>query len=100
MLETPAQILEHEASRDAVQGFIDWRRMTRKPLTERAACLIAKTLRDITGAGGDADEALDLAQEHGWQTIKPAWYWKIKHDDRKYRTDPAIEQIARLARLN
>jgi len=101
MLETPAQILEHEASRDAVQGFIAWRKMTRKPLTERAACLIAKTLRCITGAGGDADEALDLAQEHGWQTIKPQWYWKIKDGERHFaQPDRALEQIARLARLN
>lgn len=106
MLETPAQILGHEASSDAVQGFIAWRKATRKPLTERAAMMVAKTLREITGHGGDADEALDLAQEHGWQTIKPHWYWRLKNDAPReiaghlaQRPDPALEQIARLAKL-
>lgn len=82
MIETPAEILEHEASADAVRSFISWRKLTKKPLTERAALLIAKTLRQITGAGGDADEALDLAQEFGWQTIKFDWYWRIKNGNR------------------
>jgi len=79
MLETPAEILCHAASADAVHSFIAWRKATKKPLTERAAMMIAKTLREITGAQGDADEALDLAQEHGWQTIKTDWYWRIKN---------------------
>lgn len=107
--ETPAEILEHEASAAAVRGFIAWRKLTKKPLTERAAVRVATTLRDITGAGGDADEALDLAQEHGWQTIKADWYWRIKNGNGNQRTigtiangrsdrpDPALEQIARLA---
>ena len=81
MIETPSQILEHDASADAVRGFISWRKAIKKPLTERAAVLIAATLRTITAAGGDADEALDLAQEHGWQTIKPDWYWRIRNGD-------------------
>lgn len=83
VIETPAQILEHEASTDAVRGFIDWRKATKKPLTERAALLVVKTLREITARGGDADEALDLAQEHGWQTIKPHWYWRIKDAEQR-----------------
>ena len=110
MIETPAQILEHDASADAVRSFIAWRKATKKPLTERAAVLIAKSLREITADGGDADEALDLTQEHGWQTIKPQWYWRIKHGDgnqqhtaisdrRENRSDPALDQISRLARL-
>ena len=81
MIETPQEILAHDASADAVRGFIQWRKLTKKPLTERAAVLISKTLREITGQGGDADEALDLAQEHGWQTIKVDWYWRIKNGD-------------------
>ena len=107
MIETPAQILEHDAGQDAVRGFIAWRKATKKPLTERAAVLIAKSLREITAEGGDADEALDLTQEHGWQTIKPQWYWRTKNgngnniaqiDNRpKDRSDAALEQIARLA---
>ena len=110
MIETPAQILEHDASADAVRSFIAWRKATKKPLTERAAALIAKSLREITADGGDADEALDLTQEHGWQTMKPEWYWNIKHgagnqhkttisQGRENRSDPALDQISRLARL-
>ncbi|QLB38270.1 hypothetical protein phiGT1_58 [Sulfitobacter phage phiGT1] len=78
MLETPAEILGQQASSEAVLGFIAWRKATKKPLTERAALLIVKTLRDITGEGGDANEALDIAQERGWLTIKAEWYWRDK----------------------
>lgn len=114
MLETPKEILMHEASEDACAAFIDWRKALKKPLTARAAALIAKTLRDITAQGGDADDALDLAQEHGWQTIKADWYWKQRPRQMKVinggtheqpyrleagqRPDAALEQIARIAR--
>ena len=77
--ETPATILSHHADADAVDSFLAWRKATKKPLTARAARLIAKTLMAINANGGDADEALDLAQEHGWQTIKCDWYWRIKN---------------------
>lgn len=79
MLETPAQILSHYADADAADAFIEWRKTIKKPLTERAAVMIAKTLASINADGGDATEALDLAQEHGWQTIKPEWYWRQKN---------------------
>lgn len=119
MLETPGQILTHEASADAVAGFIEWRKMLKKPLTARAAGLVSKALREITASGGDADEALDMTQERGWLTVKAAWYWNAKrqeapqmklinggsqhdrfnqHPDTQ-RSDPALDNIARLARL-
>ena len=82
MIETPAEILSHAASPDAASSFVAWRKKLRKPLTERAALSIAKTLVAINAAGGDATEALDLAQEHGWQTIKPDWYWNLKNGNR------------------
>lgn len=78
--ETPADILSHHADPDAVDSFIKWRKAVKKPLTDRAARMIAKTLTEIWRDGGDPTEALDLAQEHGWQTIKPHWYWRIKND--------------------
>ena len=78
MIETPAEILSHYADPAACDSFIAWRKKVRKPLTDRAALMIAKTLAAINAAGGNAAEALDLAQEHGWQTIKPDWYWKAK----------------------
>lgn len=115
MLETVSEILEREASEDAVAGFIEWRKALKKPLTTRAASMIAKTLREIKRCGGDADEALDLAAEHGYQTMKAAWYWDIQRrsepqlktinggrngqSNNNQRSDPALEQIARLAGL-
>lgn len=78
MLETPSDILSHFADADAVDSFVKWRKGNKKPLTERAARMIAKTLKAINADGGDATEALDLAQEHGWQTIKHDWYFNAK----------------------
>ena len=78
MIETPAQILSHHADHDACDSFIAWRKKVRKPLTDRAALMIAKTLAAINAAGGDATEALDMAQEFGWMSIKPDWYFNKK----------------------
>lgn len=104
MLETPEQILSHHADADACDSFIAWRKKLKKPLTERAALMLAKTLSAINASGGDATEALDLAQEHGWQTIKENWYWKVKNGDRNNHkradtvSDTASRQIAFAAR--
>jgi len=79
MFETPTEILGHYASADAVDSFIAYRRKhKRAALSERGAMMIAKTLRSINEKGGDATEALDMAQEHGWQTIKEDWYFGTK----------------------
>ncbi len=77
----PASILSHHAESDAVDSFIAWRKARKKPLTDRAAKMVAKTLADINAAGGDATEALDLAQERGWLTVKFAWYFNSKEQD-------------------
>jgi len=82
MLETPSQILAHHAEAEACDSFTAWRKRIRKPLTDRAACMIAKTLAAINAAGGDATEALDMAQEFGWSSIKPDWYWSKKRQGR------------------
>lgn len=99
MIETPAEILSHHADQAASDSFIAWRKVIKKPLTERAALMIAKTLSAINAEGGDATEALDLAQEHGWQTIKSHWYWSQKNGNGNYqagnsRTDAANRSIA------
>ena len=107
MIETPADILSHHADADAVDSFIAYRKKhKRAALTERGALMIAKTLSAINAAGGDATEALDLAQEHGWQTIKADWYWKAKHGN-EHRTSTghsaahtADRQIAFAARAH
>jgi hypothetical protein len=75
MIESPVDILAHHASTEAVTSFCAWRKRIRKPLTETAAIRLAKTLAAINAAGGDADDALGMAEEHGWQTIKPEWYF-------------------------
>jgi hypothetical protein len=75
MIETPADILAHYASTEAVTSFCAWRKRIRKPLTETAAKRLATSLRQIAKDGGDADDALGMAEEHGWQTIKPEWYF-------------------------
>jgi hypothetical protein len=77
MIEAPAEILAHHCTKEAADSFIAWRKRTRKPLTEAASLRIAKTLAAINAAGGDASDALAMAEEHGWQTIKPEWYFKM-----------------------
>lgn len=76
MIETPAEILSHHASKEAADSFCAWRKRTKKPLSEAAALRIAKTLAAINAAGGDASDALGMIEEHGWQTIKADWYFK------------------------
>lgn len=76
MIETPSEILSHHATKEASDSFIAWRKRTKKPLTETAALRIAKTLAAINAAGGDASDALGVAEERGWQTIKADWYFK------------------------
>lgn len=76
MIETPAEILTHYASKEASESFVRWRKVTKRPLTEAAALRIARTLATITAQGGDASDALGMIEEHGWQTIKAEWYFK------------------------
>ena len=104
-------ILCQSASDAAVTSFIAYRRKSKgKALTVTAATRLAKQLDEIFANGGDADDALGMAEERGWLTVQPDWYFKAKgqtHDrnhhnagttqGRANRADPALEQIARLA---
>ena len=76
MIETPAEILSHHASKEASDSFVAWRKRTKKPLSETAALRIAKTLAAINAAGGDASDALGLIEERGWTSITAEWYFK------------------------
>lgn len=104
MIETPADILSHHADAEAVDSFIAYRkRHKRAALSERGAVMIAKSLRQINGEGGDATEALDMAQEHGWSSIKPDWYWRMKNGNGNNnaghsRTNAGSEQVLIAAR--
>jgi hypothetical protein len=105
-METPQDVLQQIATPDAAASFIAWRNAKKAPLTVRAAAMVVRTLRQIEAAGGDPDEALDIAQERGWLTIKPEWYWRDKNANSnetaqlshgpENRADPALDNILRL----
>ncbi len=92
MIETPSEILAHHASKEASDSFVAWRKMIKKPLTERAALCIAKALMDIKAKGGDPDDALDLAQVRGWRGIEVDWYFSQRPLPSK--TSPSTDKLA------
>ena len=96
MIETPSQILAHYATPEACDSFTAWRKRIRKPLTETAALRLAKTLAAINAAGGDASDALGMAEEFGWQSIKPEWYFGKRSGNQAGHsaTDTASRRIA------
>ena len=74
-----SRILALWASPDAVSSFIAYRKRSKaKALTLTAAKRLAANLQEIFNAGGDTDDALGLAEERGWQSIKPDWYFNDK----------------------
>ncbi|QBX35158.1 helix-turn-helix domain-containing protein [Paracoccus liaowanqingii] len=73
---TPAGILAEVASPEAARSFIAYRAHMKKPLTATAARRLASSLTRISNQGGDPDDALGMAEERGWQSIKPHWYFK------------------------
>lgn len=83
MIETPAEILSHHASKEASDSFVAWRKRTKKPLSEAAALRIAKTLAAINAAGGDSSDALGMIEEHGWASIREDWYWRAERSGRQ-----------------
>ncbi len=103
-------VLEVWASPEAVASFIAYRRGHKsKALTLTAAKRLANNLQEIFNAGFDPSDALGLAEERGWASVQPDWYFNAKgvHRDNRpnrsqsaqrpeNRPDPALEQIARL----
>jgi hypothetical protein len=72
-----ADELRRWASPQAVASFIAYRKKSKgKALTETAAKRLGNTLQEILRAGGDPDDALGMAEERGWLTVKPEWYFK------------------------
>ncbi len=96
MIETPAEILSHHATEEAAKSFVAWRKKAKRPLTETAALRIAKTLAAINAAGGDASDALGMAEERGWQTIRPDWYFKAVKEETAAmpKPSPATDRLA------
>lgn len=79
-----SRILALWASPEAVSSFIAYRKRSKaKALTLTAAKRLAANLQQIFNAGGDTDDALGLAEERGWQSIKPDWYFNDKQRDQR-----------------
>jgi hypothetical protein len=67
------------ASPDAVSSFIAYRRKQKgKALSLTAAKRLSGHLEKIFQEGGDTDDALGMAEEKGWQSVEPSWYFKAK----------------------
>ena len=87
--------LDALASAKAAHSFRAYRQRRQKPLTPVAEERLAAHLRAIVERGGDADDALGLAEERGWLTIKPEWYW----NEQGQRLDAGLDQILRITGL-
>lgn len=72
-----ADELEAWASSPAVTSFLAYRRKHKsKALTLTGAKRLAGHLKAIFQGGGDCDDALAMAEEKGWASIEPDWYFK------------------------
>lgn len=80
--------LEAWASPAAVTSFIAYRHKSKgKALTITASKRLATHLKAIFDAGGDPDDALGMAEERGWLTVDPDWYFKAKGNENGQRTN-------------
>lgn len=70
----PVDILAMVVDRDRAVAQVEARQRMKRPLTDRAAWLLARSLQEIERRGGNAGEAADMALERGWMAIKPDWY--------------------------
>lgn len=82
--ETVRGILEEFASPAAVTSFMAYRKRRKAALTVTAARRLAKNLRAIQDDGGDCDDAIGLAEERGWSSIEPDWYFRSKGQQHGY----------------
>lgn len=69
-LKTPREILLECLSPDIAEGVLAHRKAMRRPLTGRAAQLLAKGFL----ATADPNAAADMMIERGWQGFKPEWF--------------------------
>lgn len=88
---TPRSELETVLDTEHARAVIEHRQRLRKPLTARAATLLAQTLARHPNPNAAADEMI----ERGWQTIKPGW-----GEDNRARAGPAPskDSVANAAR--
>lgn len=80
----PDPVFEILSSVDGVQpeaasSFIAYRKKHKsKALTETAANRLATHLYEIFHRGGDPTDALGMAEERGWASVQPDWYFNSK----------------------
>lgn len=81
------------ASEEAARSFIAYRKQRKGgAFTVTAATRLVKTLHEIELNGGSADDALGLAEERNWLTVKPDWYFNNsggRNDDSTGQNEPA-----------
>jgi hypothetical protein len=65
--DAPAEWIQAEAW----AGFVDMRRKTREPLTDRAVTLIVKELDKLRTAGHDVGAVLDQSTRNNWKDVYP-----------------------------
>ena len=102
-MDTPIDLLCEVVRHETATDFAAHRKAMKKPLTVEAARRIVSRLRTHP----DADAVLDLSIENGWQGIFPEkigatngqHHHNATSNRPENRADPALEQIARLARL-
>jgi hypothetical protein len=67
------------AGPEAVRSFMAYRAKSKgKALTLTAAKRLAANLKAIFDRGGDANDALGMAEERGWLTVETDWYFNSK----------------------
>jgi len=70
-------VLCEVAGDEAVASFMAYRSKQKgKAMTLTGAKRLANHLQKIKVSGGDADDALALAEERGWQSVEPGWYFR------------------------
>ena len=96
--ETVESVLGEVASRTPIASFIAFRRKTKgKALTVTAAKRLAKHLAAIKAKGGDPDDALGMAEERGWLTVEPDWYFRNRPQAPPPPSDARIAKWKKIA---
>ncbi|KZY51013.1 hypothetical protein A3734_06535 [Sulfitobacter sp. HI0054] len=91
---------------DAAASFVAYRKRHKsKALTETGANRLATHLWEILDRGGDPTDALGMAEERGWASVQPDWYFNAKgqsnertHQPSRGRTSTFADEIADAAR--
>ena len=107
--DTPESLLYPHADAGAVDSFLAYRRKHKsKALSVTGARRLCKHLQEINERGGDGSDALGMAEERGWASVTPLWYFNSRGEfngngnrnaNQGQRPDPALVNIARLAGL-